>query len=1183
MKQLFTFLLGILCPVVIWSQDYVIEDGVLTSWINTPEEITIPSEATSIAPNVFQGNSTIRIVNTNSVTEVGQFAFDNCSNLEEVYMPNVTIMGQRAFRNDHMLGIIDMPKIESIGQVAFHACNELTEITFPATLTSFGIGALSNCANLSSIIVDDGNTSFESDGGVLYNKSRTTLYAYANGLTATSFNIPNTVTRIGGLAFYNVDVLTSITLPTVTTLDERAFTQCSNLTSIDLPEVTSIGSQAFEYCTKLTSVSFPKVNSLGWSAFKNCKLITGIMNLPDGLTTYGSSAFSGTAINAFTISADNAAFSVVDDVLFNKSQTRLVAYPPAKTASSYTVPDNVETIAANAFYDCNTLVSIDATTSSLTTLGGSSFYSCGNLETLTLSSNITTIGSYAFSECPKLTNISFVGADPNYVVEDGIIYNQNKTKLILYPKSKTDASFTIPETVVEIGNSAFYSCTSLTSVTMPNVVTIGSNAFQNCTYIETVSMPEVTTINNYAFYSCTKLSSVDMPKVEKIYTAAFYNCRLLESLELPSIKSIYTNAFQLCSGLTNVDASLASNLTYIGTKSFELENSLLTVNVATSAIKSYFPAEIYRNYTVNVKTYHISVNALTLNGVVNATYNGEPFTDGELEINQQVEITATPDHNYIVDKWTINEATIAGNTQTNWTYTVNTDAAIAVAFTEKPDDEQSYTLDYNVIDNTGGSLNCTVDETAVTSGSLVIYGKETTLTANPAEGYRVKCWYINDVMVSNNSSNTLTYIIPKSNSEVTVEFEVATFPITYSVVVEDSEDNPGTLIAEVDEQLVLSGNEVTYGKDIVFTATPDVGYKVKQWIIDDVIQSEYAKTITISNYAEESVVTVEFERKTYLTTYAVDGTGGTLNATVNDVNFYSGDWITHGSSLEFIATPAAGYRVKKWMLNDEEQFGFENTLTVDLVTEELTVSVQYETIPQYALTYNINNTQSGTIEAIVSSNPISSGSSLYEDTQIDLVVTPETGYEVTKWQVNGVEISATNNYSITISENVTVEVTLSLISYNLTYIAGDYGSIEGSVSQSVFYGNAGTEVTAVADNGYHFVQWSDGLTDATRTDINITSNIEVTAEFAVTTDIDTETAIDISVFPNPCVNQIHIKNASEINHYQLINTVGQIELDGTNEGNSEIIISVSSVKSGIYVLLVKNESGQAETFKIVKQ
>src|SRR5207244_5525546 len=78
--------------------------------------------------------------------------------------------------------------------------------------------------------------------------------------------------------------------------------------------------------------------------------------------------------------------------------------------------------------------------------------------------------------------------------------------------------------------------------------------------------------------------------------------------------------------------------------------------------------------------------------------------------------------------------------------------------------------------------------------------------------------------------------------------------------------------------------------------------------------------------------------------------------------------------------------------------------------------------------------------------------------------------------------------------------------YTLTYTAGANGTITGTSPQTVNYGADGSAVTAVPDTGYHFVNWSDSSTQNPRTDINVTADISVTANFTINTYTLTYTA-----------------------------------------------------------------------------
>ena len=102
--------------------------------------------------------------------------------------------------------------------------------------------------------------------------------------------------------------------------------------------------------------------------------------------------------------------------------------------------------------------------------------------------------------------------------------------------SIVDRSITVfnDDLVVSLGSSAFYSCSALTSVNLPNVTSISSSAFYGCSKLESVNLPNVTSLGSSAFYSCSALTSVNLPKVTSIANNAFSNCSVLTTLILRS-------------------------------------------------------------------------------------------------------------------------------------------------------------------------------------------------------------------------------------------------------------------------------------------------------------------------------------------------------------------------------------------------------------------------------------------------------------------------------------------------------------------------------------------------------------------------------------------------------------------------------------------------------------------------
>ena len=135
---------------------------------------------------------------------------------------------------------------------------------------------------------------------------------------------------------------------------------------------------------------------------------------------------------------------------------------------------------------------------------------------------VTSIAERAFYNCSRLTSVTI----PNSVTSISWDTFANCSRL---------TSVTIPNSVTSIGGEAFYNCSSLTSVTIGNGVTnIGSHAFYNCSSLTSVTIPNsVTSINDYTFYNCSSLTSVTIPEsVTSIGSYAFANCSSLTQLIL---------------------------------------------------------------------------------------------------------------------------------------------------------------------------------------------------------------------------------------------------------------------------------------------------------------------------------------------------------------------------------------------------------------------------------------------------------------------------------------------------------------------------------------------------------------------------------------------------------------------------------------------------------------------------
>jgi len=222
------------------------------------------------------------------------------------------------------------------------------------------------------------------------------------------------------------------------------------------------------------------------------------------------------------------------------------------------------------FYGCTNLTGITIPTT-VTSIGSQAFYSCHNLTNIDIPKSVESIGSGAFSNCYKLTSITVNEGNNYYVGIDGVLFNKEKTKLVIYPANKEGSSYSIPEGVTNLAYYAFQGCRNLESVTIPNTVTsIIGYAFQGCSRLKSVTIPNtVTSIGGSAFDGCSSLTEITIPEgVSEIQSHTFADCTNLEKIIIPEgVTSIGYCAFE-GSGLKEV--ILPETLKTIGSYAFNL-------------------------------------------------------------------------------------------------------------------------------------------------------------------------------------------------------------------------------------------------------------------------------------------------------------------------------------------------------------------------------------------------------------------------------------------------------------------------------------------------------------------------------------------------------------------------------------------------------------------------------------
>ena len=190
----------------------------------------------------------------------------------------------------------------------------------------------------------------------------------------------------------------------------------------------------------------------------------------------------------------------------------------------------------------------------VTSIGDCAFYLCSSLTSVSIPDSVEQIGTNPFAACSALKTISVSPEHLYFATIDGVLFRKADKALISYPAGIKSSTYTIPQGIASIGDYAFDSCTSLTSVSIPDSVTsIGDCAFGSCTSLTSVSITDsVTSIGDYAFGSCTFLTSVSIPdSVTSIGDRAFSYCKSLTSVSIPnSVAAIGDYAFSDCPNLT---------------------------------------------------------------------------------------------------------------------------------------------------------------------------------------------------------------------------------------------------------------------------------------------------------------------------------------------------------------------------------------------------------------------------------------------------------------------------------------------------------------------------------------------------------------------------------------------------------------------------------------------------------
>ena len=546
----------------------VLDDGTvqITRYNGSEQSVDLPSE-----------------IDGKNVTAIGDAAFIYCSDITNVTIPDsVTSIGDWAFQYCSSLISVALPdSITSIGDYAFQFCKNLTSVIIPANITSIQYYVFNGCTSLESVVIPNSVTNIE-------------YGAFGDCSSIKSITIPDSVKTIQGYAFQNCSSLTNIIIPDgIMDINSFTFEGCTNLTSINIPNsVTSIGDFAFNNCEKLANITMPDgLINIGEFSFQNCSSLTSVV-IPSGVTTINNFAFNNCS-GLTSITVPESVVSISSGI-----------FSGCASLTSIKIPDSVTNIGDDAFKYCTSLVSI-IIPDSVTNIDFGAFSGCTSLSSITIPEKVENIGKLCFAGCTSLTAINVADGNENYSSENGVLFNKDKTELKCYPAGSNNKNYSIPESVINIGENAFLDCENIIDITIPDsVVSIGEYAFNRCTRLEnivisdnvtnidsgtfegcsnlaSITIPDgVTIIGGHAFNSCESLVNIKIPdSVTDIGYAAFYDCLNLKSITMPyGVTSIGGSAFNNCKSLEYV--TIPNSVTVIGDSAFYDCSSLKSVTIS---------------------------------------------------------------------------------------------------------------------------------------------------------------------------------------------------------------------------------------------------------------------------------------------------------------------------------------------------------------------------------------------------------------------------------------------------------------------------------------------------------------------------------------------------------------------------------------------------------------------------
>ena len=562
--------------------------------------VVIPDDVTAIPSHAFQfdcsGVTSLSL--PAGLTSIADGAFDGMTGLQTILLANGNtnfVVNDNVLYNQEISQILCFPKLRA------------GNYTMPSTITQMVNTQFHNCVNLT---------------GITLSANLKTIPDYAfQGCNQLQFVvIPSSVETIGAHSFEGLSNFAQVTFEAgskLKTINESAFKNCSMLQTISIPaSVQRIGYAVFEGCTSLHKLiiedsdeplTIEEGGMNGFSFWDSEGVYTSwypqFYQLPLQEVYWGrnlnfsSAPFAQSAVTKISIGPKVTSF---EKDTFREWYTLSTVDLLGGIAQWCNFDFTQECSAPFSFTSPTILFNGDALSGDVVIPEGvvkipshAFAYNCTGITGLTLPASLTTIADNAFSSLSSLATIQLATGNTNFVVNDNVLYNQEISKILCFPKLRA-GDYTMPNTITQIADDLFHNCSNLTGISFStNLEAIAPYAFQGCNQLQYAVVPEsIKTIGNNAFADLANLSQITFEtgsNLKTISDAAFQNCIKLQALTIPaSLETIEGSAFLGCTGIEQLVFESGSNLKTISEAAFQncIKLQALTIPASLETIGS---------------------------------------------------------------------------------------------------------------------------------------------------------------------------------------------------------------------------------------------------------------------------------------------------------------------------------------------------------------------------------------------------------------------------------------------------------------------------------------------------------------------------------------------------------------------------------------------------------------------